>query len=106
MSETDALARAGEISRRFSARLRELRLRAGLSQAELGQRIGVPQSRIGEWETCRGRTGGPAYPTWEQVVRLSLILDVPTDTFQREPGRALISPLKRGGRPAKNEKQK
>jgi hypothetical protein len=30
--------------------LREARLRAGLTQAELGRRVGKPQSVIGRWE--------------------------------------------------------
>lgn len=45
--------------------IREARLRAGLTQAELGRRIGRPQSQIARWEN-----GGVA-PSLETLQRLT-----------------------------------
>jgi transcriptional regulator with XRE-family HTH domain len=44
--------------------LRQARLRAGLTQAELGGRIGRPQSQIARWE------GGRVEPSLETLQRL------------------------------------
>jgi transcriptional regulator with XRE-family HTH domain len=46
--------------------LREARLRAGLTQAELGRRVGRPQSQIGRWE--RGEVK-PSLETLRDLVR-------------------------------------
>lgn len=46
--------------------IREARLRAGLTQAELGLRIGQPQSVIARWE--RGATT-PSFETLREVIR-------------------------------------
>jgi transcriptional regulator with XRE-family HTH domain len=46
--------------------IREARLRAGLTQTELGSRIGKPQSVIARWE--RGDVI-PSFETLRQVVR-------------------------------------
>ena len=92
----DVAARACEIAGRFGARLRELRLRAGLAQTRLAEACGLPQSRIAEWETGRSQ------PVWEYVVRLALALDVPTDHFGRESGGEPPAPL-RVGRPRKGK---
>ena len=46
--------------------IREARLRAGLTQAELGRRIGQPQSVVARWE--RGATT-PSFETLRQVIR-------------------------------------
>lgn len=63
----------------FAPRLRELRAKAGLTQAELARRAGVSQPRVAEYE------GGRYAPTWEAVVRLALALEVSADAFLREP---------------------
>ncbi len=44
--------------------LREARLRAGLTQAELGKRAGTTQSSVARWETGRSR------PPLETLMRL------------------------------------
>lgn len=49
-------------------RLRDARDRLGLSQTELGQRIGASQNRISDWET------GDSYPTLIQCKRIALAL--------------------------------
>jgi transcriptional regulator with XRE-family HTH domain len=46
--------------------LREARLRAGLSQAELGRRVARPQSQIGRWE--RGEVK-PSLETLRELIR-------------------------------------
>ncbi len=46
--EPDTTTYAG----RFAARLAELRQAAGLSQAELAERLGVRQSTVSLWETA------------------------------------------------------
>ncbi len=46
--------------------LREARLRAGLTQAELGRRVGRPQSQIARWE--RGDVK-PSLETLRELIR-------------------------------------
>jgi transcriptional regulator with XRE-family HTH domain len=44
--------------------LREARLRAGLTQAELGRRVARPQSQVARWES------GRVEPSLETLIRL------------------------------------
>jgi transcriptional regulator with XRE-family HTH domain len=46
--------------------IREARLRAGLTQAELGKRVGRPQSSIARWE--RGAVT-PSFETLRELIR-------------------------------------
>jgi transcriptional regulator with XRE-family HTH domain len=46
--------------------LREARLRAGLTQAELGRRVGRHQSAIARWESGRSR---PSLETLRELIR-------------------------------------
>jgi transcriptional regulator with XRE-family HTH domain len=46
--------------------LREARLRAGITQAELGRRVGKPQSAIGRWERGEVR---PSLETLRDLIR-------------------------------------
>jgi transcriptional regulator with XRE-family HTH domain len=46
--------------------LREARLRAGLAQAELGRRVGRPQSQIARWESGRVE---PSLETLRKLIR-------------------------------------
>jgi transcriptional regulator with XRE-family HTH domain len=46
--------------------LREARLRAGLTQAELGRRLGRPQSAIARWESGRVE---PSLETLRTIIR-------------------------------------
>jgi transcriptional regulator with XRE-family HTH domain len=46
--------------------LREARLRAGLTQAELGRRAGKPQSMISRWERAEAR---PSLETLRELIR-------------------------------------
>lgn len=46
--------------------LREARLRTGLTQTELGQRVGLPQSQIARWEAGRVE---PSLETLRKLIR-------------------------------------
>ncbi len=46
--------------------LREARLRAGLSQGELGERVGRPRTQIGRWERD---AVAPSFETLRELVR-------------------------------------
>jgi transcriptional regulator with XRE-family HTH domain len=59
----------------FKDRLRELRLKAGLTQQELADRAGLPVGSL------RGHEQGQRVPSWPSVVRIAKALGVPTDTF-------------------------
>ncbi len=78
--------------------LREARRRAGLSQAELGRRVGRPQTQIARWE--RGAVL-PSLETLQRLVRacgldLTLGLAVRDDSYAVEArGRLLLSPTAR-----------
>lgn len=63
------------VASRFGPRLRELRTKAGISQAELGRRSGIRQASIAEYERA------VSAPTWPYVVRLALALGATPDAF-------------------------
>ncbi|CAN0292558.1 unnamed protein product [Phaeothamnion confervicola] len=71
---------AEQVAERFGARLRELRSKAGITQAALGKKCGVRQASIAEYE--RGRSS----PSWPYVVRLAFALGVTPDAFTAIPG--------------------
>jgi transcriptional regulator with XRE-family HTH domain len=50
-------------------RVRELRQKRGLTQVDLGERLGLPQSRVSEIEK------GSRVPNLETILRLALALD-------------------------------
>ncbi len=78
----------------FAGRLRELRLAAGLTQAELAAKAGLTREGITQLETGRRR------PAWETVLVLSEALDAPCTAFTVAPA----DPEPRGrGRPPKAE---
>ena len=54
---------------RFSRRLRELRMAAGISQKELGQRAYVTEDFVGRMERAR------QFPSLETMALLALALD-------------------------------
>lgn len=56
----------------FASRLRALRIERNLSQAELGNRVGVGQSAISQFEM------GEKTPRLETLLKLALALDVST----------------------------
>jgi transcriptional regulator with XRE-family HTH domain len=77
---------------RFPGRLRELREQAGLTQQELGERVGVTWEAISRWER------GTREPSWSNVVALANALGVSCDAFRQEPAAA---PEPQRGRPRK-----
>jgi len=52
-----------EIARRLAVRLRELRLRAGLTQAEVSRRTGMNRPNIARLEAVRSRASVPRLDT-------------------------------------------
>lgn len=57
---------AGEL---FGARLREVRLKRGLSQQELAERVGIPQPHVSAMES------GVKFPNLLTVLRLAAALE-------------------------------
>jgi transcriptional regulator with XRE-family HTH domain len=60
---------------RFQDVLKELRRQAGLTQAELAEKSGIPLPSL------RGHEQGQRVPSWASVVRLAKALAVSTDAF-------------------------
>ena len=60
----------------FGARLKALRLAAGLTQEQLAERANMYSQHI-----TRLETGGRS-PTWETVLKLAKALGVSTDKFE------------------------
>src|SRR5262245_61792662 len=81
----------------FAERLRELRVRAGLTQRELAQQAGMALGGLTKLEQ------GINQPSWESAVRLADALGVAVLAFLEEP-RPL--PPARRGRPAKTPTEK
>jgi len=78
----------------FGERLAAARQRAGLSQAELGEKLGLSQRAIAHWE----RRNSSLYP--EQIVKLCRVLDVSPEELLGIEG----SPRK-SGRPSQLQRQ-
>ena len=63
----------------FTERLKELRLKKGLTQTELGEKVGVKQNTFTNWEK------GKREPSFENLIKLSDLLEVSLDwLFGRE----------------------
>lgn len=63
----------------FPQRLKELRLKKGLTQTELGEKVGVKQNTFTNWEN------GKREPSFENLVKLADLFDVSLDwLFGRE----------------------
>lgn len=56
-------------------RVRELRQKRGMTQVDLGERLGIPQSRISEIEK------GSRVPNLETILRLALALECKPSTL-------------------------
>jgi transcriptional regulator with XRE-family HTH domain len=59
----------------FGEKLQELREKAGLSQAQLAQRSGIPAGTVRAFEQ------GLRQPLWDVVLKLCDALDVTSDVF-------------------------
>jgi transcriptional regulator with XRE-family HTH domain len=73
-----ALAKGKRDAKTFGARLKELRVKAGLTQAELGERMDMLPTNIARLES------GGRDPSWDTVKRLAKALGVSTDDFVTE----------------------
>lgn len=62
-----------KISNIFPQRLKELRLKKGLTQTEIGKKIGVKQSTFTNWEN------GKREPNFETLIKLADLLEVSVD---------------------------
>ena len=63
----------------FPQRLKELRLKKGLTQTELGKKVGVKQNTFTNWEN------GKREPSFENLIKLADLLEVSLDwLFGRE----------------------
>lgn len=57
---------------KLSTRIRTTRVRAGLSQAELAESLGVSRSAVGNWESARGGV----HPSSERLAELAMATGV------------------------------
>lgn len=80
------------------ARLRELRIAAGLSQTELAEKVGVGRDAVARWEA------GNREPLWSNVVALAAALGLDCRAFTEEPSTEATEPRK-PGRPRKKDDQ-
>lgn len=62
----------------FGSRLYAARLRAGLTQSELGERVGMSQRGIANWEIREH-----SFPNAEQLAKLSDVLDISVEELVR-----------------------
>jgi transcriptional regulator with XRE-family HTH domain len=60
---------------RFKDVLRDLRMKAGLTQEQLAEKAGMPLPSL------RGHEQGQRIPSWASVVKLAKALGVSTDVF-------------------------
>jgi transcriptional regulator with XRE-family HTH domain len=81
------------------ARLRELRVAAGLSQTELAERVGVQRGAVARWESDERE------PNWSNVVALAKALGVDCRAFTEEPSTEATEPRKPGRPRKKGEKE-
>lgn len=65
----------GPLDKMIGANIRALRMRAGLSQAALGERIGVTFQQMQKYERGANRIAA------SQLFRVSQVLDVPIEYF-------------------------
>ena len=63
-------------SETFGEKLRELRERAGLTQAELAEKLQTTQMIVSRWER------GGRVPTWSAIQKLADALGVSTEAFR------------------------
>lgn len=61
----------------FANRLKDLRIKANLSQAELAAKLGITQAAIGHWES-----GAREGPSPDQFFRLCEVLGVDCTDFK------------------------
>src|SRR5262247_1903421 len=83
-----ALPKASELALRLADQVRQLRLEAGLTQAELAARAGVTVETVARLErVLRGRSSANSNPSLETLVRLASALGVEVAELLSEPSR-------------------
>lgn len=68
----------GQVDRMIGARIRAARVMRGLSQTELGERIGVSFQQVQKYENAANRVSG------SRLLAISKVLDVPITYFYEE----------------------
>ena len=77
-----------DIENRLADHVRQLRLEAGLTQAELAARAGVTVETVARLErVLRGRSSANSNPSLETLVRLASALGVEVSELLSEPSR-------------------
>jgi len=76
------------LSKDFPKKLKELRIKKGWSQGQLGKKIGADLQRISKYER------GVMWPTMELMVRLAKAFDVSVDYLIREEENIAINKIK------------
>jgi transcriptional regulator with XRE-family HTH domain len=84
------------VAERFAARLRELRIAAGLSQQELAGKVGLTVRQISRLET------GVRDASWPTILALCAALGVDCTAFTEAP--AAEAPAPSRGRPKKGSR--
>jgi DNA-binding XRE family transcriptional regulator len=79
MAESSIATEAYRQGAWFGPRLKELRAAKSLTQKALGDRAGMAQSKIAEYES------GRYAPSWPTVLQLAMALGVATAEFQVPP---------------------
>src|SRR5688572_13968694 len=78
---------------KFAARMRELRLLAGLSQKDFAEKVGVAQSRVSQWESATNTPLATILPAIAEALGVSM------EALFDEPGPNV--PMPQRGRPPK-----
>jgi transcriptional regulator with XRE-family HTH domain len=77
-----------DIANRLADHVKQLRLEAGLTQAELASRAGVTVETVARLErVLRGRSSANSNPSLETLVRLASALGVEVSELLSEPSR-------------------
>ena len=58
-------------------KLRRMRKHAGLTQSQMGQKIGVKDTHISKWETNRSK------PSRDYIIKVAKLFDVSLDTLEK-----------------------
>ena len=89
MPEAPRAASVNVIAMRLAAQVRQLRVEAGLTQAELASRAGVTVETVARLErVLRGRSSANSNPSLETLARLSEALGVEVAELLAAPSRA------------------
>jgi len=91
-----------DLHRQFASRLKAIRLRGGMSQAALAQFLGIPASRIGNWEAGRNGPNPSSLGTIAQKLSVSVEFLSGSDGYE---GKNLLDDHARDAAPRANPKR-